>query len=234
MDPRGINELMPDWKERGAPVESRVEEDHFLLLTKNRKFALPLVPPPLQNHGNYIISLNKFTRWLGVQVGIDIFAGFSGAGLLIEDDTVVGVRTGDTGVDQNGNRRPISNPVSTFAQKSQYWLRFAGMVDEGSDPEVQLEQRQQSSGLHGRRERSMGGAERNPHRRPCHSHHRWPLRSEEFGGGFINHMAGGGFSIGFLIGLDYLDPRLDPHERFQEFKTHPYIRIILEGSTLHS
>jgi electron-transferring-flavoprotein dehydrogenase len=113
MDPRGINELIPDWKERGAPVENPVEEDHVLFLTKNRKFALPLVPPPLQNHGNYIISLNKFTRWLGEQVeqsGIDIFAGFSGAGLLIEDDTVVGVRTGDKGVDKNGKPKANFEP----------------------------------------------------------------------------------------------------------------------------
>src|SRR6516162_8848469 len=113
MDPRGINELMPDWKERGAPVEKPVEEDHVLFLTKNRKFALPLVPPPLQNHGNYIISLNKFIRWFGEQVeqsGVDIFAGFSGASLLIEDDTVVGVRTGDKGVDKNGKSKANFEP----------------------------------------------------------------------------------------------------------------------------
>src|ERR1051325_9052264 len=96
MDPRGINELMPDWKERGAPVETAVDEDHVVFLTSKRKFELPIIPPPLQNHGNYVISLNKFTRWLGEQVeqsGVDIFAGFAGAELLIEGDTVVGVRT---------------------------------------------------------------------------------------------------------------------------------------------
>ena len=84
MDPRGINELMPDWKEKGAPIENPVEDDHVLFLTRNRKFGLPIVPAPLQNHGNYIISLNKFTRWLGEQVeqsGVDIFAGFTGAEL---------------------------------------------------------------------------------------------------------------------------------------------------------
>src|SRR5438105_11269433 len=108
MDPRGIAELMPDWKQRGAPIESRVEEDHVLFLTKNRKFSLPIIPPPLQNHGNYVISLNKFTRWFGEQVeksGVDIFAGFAGAGLLIDGDTVVGVRTGDKGIDKFGKPR---------------------------------------------------------------------------------------------------------------------------------
>src|SRR5215831_16265466 len=82
MDPRGISELMPDWRKKGAPIEKLVEEDHVLYLTKTRKFGLPIVPPPLQNHGNYIISLNKFVRWFGKQVeesGVDIFAGFAGA-----------------------------------------------------------------------------------------------------------------------------------------------------------
>src|SRR5215510_12434775 len=113
MAPRGSNELMPDWKERGAPVEEPVEEDHVLFLTKKRKLALPLVPPPLQNHGNYIISLNKFIRWFGEQVeqsGVDIFAGFSGADLLIENDTVVGVRTGDKGIDRNGKPKANFEP----------------------------------------------------------------------------------------------------------------------------
>src|SRR5215470_3474049 len=113
MDPRGINDLMPDWKEKGAPIEKPVEEDHVLYLTKTRKFGLPIVPPPLQNHGNYIISLNKFTRWLGEQVersGVDIFAGFAGAELLIEDGKVIGVRTGDKGLDKQGNKRGNFEP----------------------------------------------------------------------------------------------------------------------------
>src|SRR6185369_4017769 len=113
MDPKGINELMPDWKEKGAPIEKTVEEDHVLFLTKNRKFGLPIVPAPLQNHGNYIISLNKFTRWLGEQVeksGVDLFAGFAGADLLIEGDTVVGVRTGDKGIDKTGKPKANFEP----------------------------------------------------------------------------------------------------------------------------
>ena len=127
MDPRGINELMPDWKESGAPIEKPVEEDHVLFLTKSRKFGLPIVPAPLQNHGNYIISLNKFSRWFGEQVeqsGVDIFAGFSGAEMLIEDDTVVGVRTGDKGIDKKCETESRTlNQESTFAQRSRSWLK---------------------------------------------------------------------------------------------------------------
>src|SRR5262245_16855102 len=105
MDPRGISELMPDWKERGAPIERPVETDWVVYLTKNRKFRFPITPPPLRNHGNYIISLNRFIRWLGTQVeqaGVDIFAGFAGADLLMEDSRVIGVRTGDKGIDKAG------------------------------------------------------------------------------------------------------------------------------------
>src|SRR3954469_13315865 len=105
MDPRGINELMPDWKEKGAPIERPDEEDHVLFLTAARKLELPIVPAPLKNHGNYIISLNKFSRWFGEQVeksGVDTFAGFAGAELRIEGDAVVGVRTGDKGIDKTG------------------------------------------------------------------------------------------------------------------------------------
>src|SRR5690349_16728876 len=113
MDPRGINELMPNWKEKGAPIENAVEEDHVLFLTKNRKFSLPITPAPLQNHGNYIISLNKFTRWFGEQVeqsGVDIFAGFAGSEPLIEGDRLVGIRTGDKGVDKFGKPKGNFEP----------------------------------------------------------------------------------------------------------------------------
>src|SRR4030095_2016247 len=113
MDPRGINELMPDWKAKGAPIEKAVDEDHVVFLTTRRKFGLPIVPAPLQNHVNSIISLNKFTGWFGQQVeqsGVDIFAGFAGADLLIEGDTVVGVRTGDKGIDKNGKPKGNFEP----------------------------------------------------------------------------------------------------------------------------
>src|SRR4030095_9017700 len=106
MDPRGITELMPDWKEKGAPIEKVVDEDHVLFLTRRHKFELSILPPPLQNHGNYVISLNKFTRWFGEQVeksGADIFPGFAGADLLIQNDRVIGVRTGDKRIDKRRN-----------------------------------------------------------------------------------------------------------------------------------
>ena len=238
MDPRGINELMPDWREKGAPIEKPVDEDHVVFLTRKRKFELPIIPPPLQNHGNYIISLNKFTRWLGQQVeqsGVDLFAGFAGAELLIEGDALVGVRTGDKGVDKSGQPKPnfesgidIRAKITILAEGARGSLtkqlirRFG--LDKDRNPQVFAVGVKEVWDVP--KEKNTGG-------RVIHTMG-WPLRNEEFGGGFIYNMSEGRVSIGFVIGLDYLDPGLDPHERFQEFKTHPHVRAILEGGTLYS
>jgi electron-transferring-flavoprotein dehydrogenase len=238
MDPRGINELMPDWKEKGAPIENAVDEDHVLFLTKARKFGLPIVPPPLQNHGNVIISLNKFTRWFGQQVeqsGADIFSGFAGAELLFEGDAVVGVRTGDKGIDKNGKPKGNFEPgidirakITMLAEGSRGSLTKQLIrkfnLDRDRNPQVFAV---------GVKEVWDVPKERKTRGRVIHTMG-WPLRNEEFGGGFIYNMSEGRVSIGFVIGLDYLDPRLDAHERFQEFKTHPYVKSILEGGTLYS
>src|SRR6188474_2641950 len=150
MDPRGINELIPDWKERGAPLVRPVDEDHVLYLTKSRKFTLPITPPPLRNHGNYILSLNKFVRWLGTQVeqsGIDVFAGFAGAEPLMEGDRLIGIRTGDRGVGKDGkpkgNYEPgidIHAPITILAEgvrgslTKQLIQRLR--LDQGRNPQV--------------------------------------------------------------------------------------------------
>src|SRR5579883_2047074 len=238
MDPRGINELMPDWRDRGAPVEKAVEEDHVLFLTKSRKFALPVVPPPLQNHGNYIISLNKFIRWLGQQVeqsGADIFAGFSGGELLFDGERVVGVRTGDKGIDKNG--KPKANfeaGIDIFAKITILAEGSRGSLTKQLIRKLNL-QRDRNPQVYtvGVKEVWDVPKEKNTGGRVIHTMG-WPLRNEEFGGGFIYNMSDGRVSIGLVVGLDYLDPRLDPHQRFQEFKTHPYIKAILEGGTLYS
>jgi electron-transferring-flavoprotein dehydrogenase len=201
MDPRGINELIPDWKERGAPIEREVEEDSVLFLTKSKKVTLPITPPPLKNHGNYIISLNKFTRWLGEQVeqsGVDIFPGFAGADLLMEGARVVGVRTGDKGIDKTGQPKGNFEPgidvrakVTILAEGARGSLtkqlvKSLGL-DEGRNPQVyavgvkevwDVPKQAKAKGwvIH-----TMG----------------WPLRTDEFGGGFIYNMAEGRVSIIF-------------------------------------
>src|SRR5437763_8679985 len=214
MDPRGINELMPDWKEKGGPIENPVQEDHVLFLTKSRKFALPIVPPPLQNHGNYVISLNKFTRWFGEQVeqsGVDIFAGFAGSELLIEGDTLVGVRTGDKGIDKLGNRKANFEPGIDIRAKITILAEGArGSLTKQLVQEMQLDRgRNPQVYALGIKEVWNVPSERNSGGWVIHTMG-WPLRHNEFGGGFIYNMADGKVSIGFVIGLDYPDPRVDP------------------------
>ncbi len=238
MDPRGINELMPDWKERGAPIENAVEEDHVLFLTKNRRIPLPIVPPPLQNHGNYIISLNRFIRWFGGQVeksGVDLFAGFAGSELLIEGDAVIGVRTGDKGIDKQGNPKGNFEPGIDIHAKVTILAEGArGSLTKQLIRKFNLDrERNPQVFAAGVKEVWDVPSQKKTGGRVIHTMG-WPLRNEEFGGGFIYNMSDGRVSIGFVVGLDYPDPRLDPHQRFQQFKTHPYIRSILEGGALYS
>jgi electron-transferring-flavoprotein dehydrogenase len=187
MDPRGIEELMPDWKEKGAPVENLVDEDHVLFLSKNRKFELPIVPAPLQNHDNYIVSLNKFSRWFGAEVeksGVDVFAGFAGVDLLIENDAVIGVRTGDKGIDKAGNPKGNYEPgidirakISILAEGARGSLtkqlirRFN--LDTERNPQVYAVGLKEVWDVP--KEKSTGG-------RVIHTMG-WPLRNKEFGGG---------------------------------------------------
>jgi len=204
MDPSGINELIPDWKERGAPIERPVEEEGVFYFTKTKKVRLPITPPPLQNHGNYIISLNKFTRWLGEQVeqsGVDIFAGFAGSELLMDGNRVIGVRTGDKGIDKEGNPKgnfeagiDVHAKLTILAEGARGSLTKQLVrklnLDEGKNPQVyaagvkEVWDVPKQANAKGWVVHSMG----------------WPLRTEEFGGGFIYNMAGGKVSIGFVIG----------------------------------
>jgi len=235
-DPRGMDELMPDWLAKGAPVESKVEEDHVYYLTRNRKLGLPIIPPPLRNGGNYIISLNKFIRWLAGLVeesGVDLFAGFSGSDLLIENGQVVGVRTGDKGVDRQGQAKGNYEPgidirasLTVLAEGARGSLtkqivkRFA--LDAGRNPQVYSVGVKEVWDVPGQ-EAHLG--------RVIHTMG-FPLSSKEFGGGFIYNMDRGQVSLGLVVGLDYENPHLDPHRKFQQFKQHPLVRAALEGGRL--
>src|SRR6266850_477201 len=173
MDPRGINELMPDWKEKGAPIEKPVEEDHVLFLTKRRKFGLPIVPPPLQNHGNYIISLNKFTRWFGQQVeqsGVDLFAGFAGAELLIEGDNVVGVRRRQRNRQTGQSQKQLRTGHRHSGKDHDSCRRLPRLAYQTTRSEVQARPGPQSAGLRRRGEGSLGRPEGKENRRARHSH----------------------------------------------------------------
>ena len=232
-EPRALDELIPDWRERGAPLVTPATEDRFLLLTQSRAFRLP-TPPQMRNHGNYIISLGNLCRWLAQQaevLGVEIYPGFAAAEVLYDDTgRVRGVATGDMGIGKDGRPTDRYQPgVELVARETLFAEGCRGSLTKtlverfrlraGVDPqtyaigikelwEVAPEQRQPGLVIH-----TIG----------------WPLDTGTYGGSFLYHLEGGQVAVGFVIGLDYRNPYLNPFEEFQRFKTHPAIRPFFEG-----
>ncbi|MBI3931944.1 MAG: electron transfer flavoprotein-ubiquinone oxidoreductase [Acidobacteria bacterium] len=236
LDPISLRELFPDFKEKGAPVATEVTEDHVYMLTSSGKIPLPIVPPPLQNHGNYVISLNQLVKWLAAQAearGIDCLAGFPGAEILYEGDRVVGVRTGDKGIDKHGKKKSnfeagvdLRARVTILAEGARGSLAKQLIsrleLDQGKFPQVY------SIGVKELWEVPKG---RLPKGAVIHTMG-YPLDSHTFGGGFIYGFTEERISIGLVVGLDYRDPFLDPHGLFQKLKEHPLVRALLEGGKM--
>ena len=237
MDPRGMAELVPDFLEKGCPVEGKVESDELWFLTKNRRVKAPILPGPLQNHGNYVCSLGKVVRWMGGLVEetgrVEVFPEFPGAELLIEDEKVVGVRTGDRGVGRNGERKPNYEPGIDIRAKVTVLAEGArGSLTKTLTKRFDLE-----AGRHpqvyaiGLKELWKMPAGRVPAGSVFHTIG-WPLTGRTFGGGFLYGMANDVWDVGFVVGLDYEDPYTDPHALFQQFKTHPAVRERLVGGEM--
>lgn len=237
MDPRGIAELMPDWRERGAPVEADVVDEDACFLTPSRRYRLPFTPPPLRNHGCSVISLNRFVRWLGEVVasrGVDVLPGFAGARLWMEAERVVGVHTGEKGRSKSGEARGSYDPGIDIRAKLTMLAEGArGSLTKGLIRRLNLDQGRNPQVY------SVGVKEvwelpdPEPAGRVVHTMG-FPLSTREFGGGFLYTMGEGRVSLGLVVGLDYRDPGMDPHERFQALKTHPWIRGVLEGGRMVS
>ena len=236
MDPRALTELIPDWKEKGAPLNQPVTRDQILFLSEKSATATPqfFIPDSLHNQGNYIVSLGNVVRWLAQQaeaLGVEIFPGFAAAEVLYDDNGAVrGVATGDMGLDKHGNPTDqfqrgmeLLAKYTIFAEGSRGQLgrqlieRFK--LDEGRDP--------QSYGI-GIKELWQVPADKAQPGLVVHTAG-WPLASDTYGGSFLYHMEDGKVAVGFVLGLDYKNPWLSPFEEFQRFKTHPAIRQHLEG-----
>ena len=230
-DSGALRDLLPDFEARGAPLGPLVREDRVLFLTRHRAIRFPITPPPLANHGCHIISLNRFVRWLAEQAeaeGVDVFNGFAATEVLYEGDRVVGVRTGDRGVNRRGEPKSTFEPgvdvrasVTILADgvrgnltktvlrrmrldaESQPQTYALGIKELWDVPPGRLEP---GTVIH-----TMG----------------YPLRLEEFGGGFIYSIGPERLSVGFVTGLDYRNPLFDPHEVFQRFKRHPRVASLL-------
>ena len=236
LDPRALDELVPDFKAQGAPLETPVSGDSVYYLTRTSKFKAPINPPFFNNHGNYIISLNRFVKWLGGQVevsGVNVFPGFSGMEVLYEGDRVVGVRTDNKGIDRNGKPKSNYQPgydlhakVTVFAEGPRGSLTKALVrkpnLDEGRNPQVY--------GI-GVKELWDVPAGRLPKGHVTHTAG-WPLTPRQFGGAFIYAVSDTRLSIGLVSGLDAEDPRFDGHNAFQLWKTHPWVRSLLEGGQM--
>ncbi|MDH1486040.1 electron transfer flavoprotein-ubiquinone oxidoreductase [Stenotrophomonas sp. GD03712] len=238
MDPRALTELFPDWAERGAPLKQKVTRDEFLFLSETGSRSTPnaLLPECFHNEGNYIISLGEVTRWLAQQaeaLEVAIFPGFAAAEVLYGDNgEVIGVATGDMGIEKDGSIGPafergmaLQAKYTIFAEGARGHLgrqliaRYK--LDEGKDP--------QAYGIGIKELWQIDPAKHEPGL-VVHAAG-WPLDSDTYGGAFLYHANGGKVAIGYVVGLDYRNPWLSPFEEFQRFKTHPDIRKHLEGGT---
>jgi electron-transferring-flavoprotein dehydrogenase len=236
LDPSTLRQLIPDFKEKGAPLATEVHHDDVYFLTKGGKFRFPITPPPLTNHGHYIISLNRFVKWMAGLVeaeGIDIFAGFPATELLYDGNRVIGVRTGDRGIGKHGERKPTFEPgVDVHAKVTILCDGVRGNVTKGAIKQLELDKdRLPQLYAIGIKELWELPAGRLAPGSVIHTLG-YPLRVEEFGGAFIYAMPDGLTSIGFVAGLDYRDPMFDPHLRFQIFKQHPFVSGLLSGGQM--
>ena len=235
-DPIALNELIPNWKELGAPLNQLVTDDAYIFLGEQSSFRVPnlFLPPFADNHGNYIISLGALTKWLGEQaevLGVEIFPGFTGAEVLYSDSGAVkGVATGNMGVGKDGEPMEsfqlgmeLLGKYTVFAEGARGHLgkqvieKFK--LDEGRDP--------QSWGLGIKELWEIDPAKHQPGF-VMHTAG-WPMESDTYGGAFLYHTEGNKVTLGFVTGLGYSNPYLSPFEEFQRWKTHPNVRYYFEN-----
>jgi electron-transferring-flavoprotein dehydrogenase len=238
MDPRAITELFPNWKELGAPLNQPVTEDRFMFLTSEQNsFRLPniFLPKTLHNEGNYIVSLGNVTRWLASQaeaLGVEIFPGFAAAEILYDDtkQKVLGVITDDKGRAKDGSEKPDFQPGMALTGK--YTLFAEGCrghlgkrlierfkLDEGRDPQSY------SIGI-----KELWDIEPSKHKPGLVMHTAgWPVSNDVYGGSFLYHAENNQVAVGFVVGLGYANPFLNPFEEFQRYKHHPQVAQFLEG-----
>jgi electron-transferring-flavoprotein dehydrogenase len=232
LEPRTLDELIPEWRERGAPLDTPATDDRFLYLTATRAFRLP-TPPQMHNAGNYIVSLGNVCRWLAAQaeaLGVEIYPGFPAAELLEDDGRIVGIATGDLGIGKDGQ------PTDGFQRGMELRARYT-LFAEGCRGSLskQLIRRFDLRGGHDPQTYAIGIKElweipAANHRAGLVEHSiGWPLDRGTYGGSFLYHFGENLVSYGFVVGLDYRNPWLSPFDEMQRFKTHPAVRGHFEG-----
>ena len=233
LEPRALNELLPDWRKKGAPLNTPVSRDRFIYLTATRAFPLP-TPPQMHNSGNYIVSLGNVVKWLGEQaeaLGAEIYPGFAAAEVLHhEDGRVKGVATGAMGLDREGQPKATFEPgMELHATYTLFAEGCRGSLTRDLEAKFGLRASAdpQTYGI-GVKELWEVDAARHQSGLVVHTLG-WPLDRRTYGGSFIYHLGGNQVAIGFVVGLDYQNPYLAPFEELQRFKTHPAIRGTFEG-----
>jgi electron-transferring-flavoprotein dehydrogenase len=235
LDPRSMRELLPGF-ESEAPIDAEVTQESVYFLTEKGHHKLPFVPPPLRDHGNYVISINKFVKWMAAKVeaaGITLFTGFAGSELLFDEDGVDGVRTDDKGVDKEGNPKANFEPGYDLRSKITILAEGArGSCTKQLIERFQLEKPEhaQTYGV-GIKELWEVPAGRVAKGEVIYTLG-YPLTGQEYGGAWIYGISDTLLSVGYVVGLDYQDPRLDPHHVFQSFKQHALARSLLEGGKM--
>jgi electron-transferring-flavoprotein dehydrogenase len=236
MDPRALNELIPDWKSRGAPLNVEVTEDRFLFLSQKGARKIPnwILPDNFKNHGNYVVSLGNVARWLGQQaeeLGVEIFAGFPAAEVLYgERGEVCGVATGNMGVGKDGQ------PTDGFQLGMELHAKYT-IFAEGARGHLGRQlmerfelQRGSAPQVYGLGIKELWEIDPKHHKPGLVMHTAgWPLDRDTYGGSFLYHLDNNQVVVGFVVGLGYTNPWLSPFEEFQRYKTHPAIREFLEG-----
>jgi electron-transferring-flavoprotein dehydrogenase len=232
LEPRALDELLPDWRERGAPISTPARQDAFLYLTRTRTLRLP-TPPQMHNYGNYVIGLGDVCRWLGRQaeaLGVEIYPGFAAAEVLEEGGRVVGIATGDMGIGKSGEPGPNFQPgmelrarCCIFAEGCRGHLTKRLMqrfrLGEGADPQT-----------YGIGVKELWEVPKASHKPGMVVHTTgWPLDAATYGGSFLYHFGDGLVAYGVVVGLDYRNPWLSPFEEMQRLKLHPAMRGHFEG-----
>ena len=233
---RALDELIPDWKEKNSPIKLKVKKEKFLFLGKEKSFSWPtwLLPSVQQNHKNYIISLANLCRWLATQaedLGVEIFPGFAATKIIYDDENkVIGVQTGDMGIDKAGNNKDSFEPgLNIFAKVTVFSEGCRGHLGKEiiSKFNLDLGKSPQQYGI-GFKEIWEIPEEQHDEGLVMHTAG-WPLDNSTYGGSFCYHAENKQIFIGYVIGLDYKNPYLSPYDEFQRFKTHPAIAKILNG-----
>ena len=233
LEPRALNELLPDWHERGAPLKTEAKDDRFYFLTETGSYRLP-TPPQMMNHGNYIVSLGNFCRWLAEQaeaMGVEIYPGFAAAEVLYDDSCrICGVATGDMGIARDGSEKADHQPgmelrakVTLFGEGCRGSLTKELMAKHDLRKDCQP----QSYGI-GIKELWEVRPEVHEQGKILHTIG-WPMDRRTYGGSFLYHLEDNLVSVGFVIGLDYENPYLSPFDEFQRFKHHPLMKPTFEG-----